>query len=79
MAKTAGLNPPVRKWNPRERAILQDELDAAYFLLYGIERDDMEYILSTFTIRDATEPELFPSGNLILEAYNHLATRSAKR
>jgi hypothetical protein len=24
------------------------ELDAAYFLLYGIERNDVEYILSTF-------------------------------
>ena len=24
------------------------ELDAAFFLLYGIERDDVQYILSTF-------------------------------
>ena len=31
------------------------ELDAAYFLLYGIDRDDAEYILSTFTgIHDST-------------------------
>lgn len=31
------------------------ELDAAYFLLYGIERDDAEYILSTFKgIHDAS-------------------------
>lgn len=27
----------------------QYQLDAAYFLLYGIEREDVEYILSTFS------------------------------
>jgi hypothetical protein len=29
------------------------ELDAAYFLLYGTERNDVEYILTTFAgLRD---------------------------
>ena len=32
-------------WKESERA----ELRAAYFHLYGIERDDVEYILSTFS------------------------------
>ncbi len=38
----------LNKWDEAERAQLTAELDAAYFHLYGIERDDAEYILSTF-------------------------------
>jgi hypothetical protein len=39
----------VHIWKEAERAELRAELDAAYFHLYGIARDDVEYILSTFT------------------------------
>jgi len=38
----------LNKWDEAERAELMAELDAAYFHLYGINRDDAEYILSTF-------------------------------
>jgi len=38
----------LNKWDEAERAELTAELDAAFFLLYGIDRDDAEYILSTF-------------------------------
>jgi hypothetical protein len=38
----------LNKWDEAERAQLMAELDAAYFLLYGIDHDDAEYILSTF-------------------------------
>ena len=42
------------------RAELMAQLDAAYFLLYGIDRDDAEYILSTFNgIHDRST--LFPN------------------
>jgi hypothetical protein len=55
LAKAAGFHPPVHKWKPDERADLQAQLDAAYFQLYQIERDDVEYILSTFSgIRKGT-------------------------
>ena len=36
-------------WKEAERAEIRAELDAAYFHLYGIPRDDAEYILSTFS------------------------------
>jgi hypothetical protein len=49
LAKAAAFDPPVHKWRDDERAELIAELDAAYFLLYGMARDDAEYILSTFT------------------------------
>jgi hypothetical protein len=39
----------VHIWKEPERAELRAELDAAYFLLYGVQRDDAEYILSTFS------------------------------
>jgi hypothetical protein len=45
LAEAAGLDPPVHKWNPSERTRLTAELDAAFFLLYGVKRDDAEYIL----------------------------------
>jgi hypothetical protein len=38
----------LNKWDEAERAEIMAELDAAYFHLYGIERDDAEYMLSTF-------------------------------
>ncbi len=38
----------LNKWDETERAELTAELDAAFFHLYGIDRDDVEYILSTF-------------------------------
>ena len=38
----------LNKWDDAERAELMAELDAAFFHLYGIARDDVEYILSTF-------------------------------
>ncbi|MCH7987886.1 MAG: hypothetical protein IID46_01910 [Planctomycetes bacterium] len=79
LAEAAGFEPPVHKWNPAERAKLQAELDAAYFLLYGINRDDVEYILSTFSgIRKQEESSqgLFDSSNLLFEAYDQLRSRS---
>ena len=38
----------LNKWDEAERATLMVELDAAFFHLYEIGRDDAEYILSTF-------------------------------
>jgi hypothetical protein len=49
LAEAASFKPEVHKWNPAERLDLMAELDAAFFLLYAIERNDVEYILSTFT------------------------------
>ncbi len=49
LAEAASFEPRVHKWDPAERLDLMAELDAAFFLLYGIKRADVEYILSTFT------------------------------
>lgn len=36
------------RWNDDRRAQIRAELDAYFFLLYGMDRDDTEYILETF-------------------------------
>jgi hypothetical protein len=53
LAKAAGFKSTIHKWDPAERLDLMAELDAAFFLLYNIERNDVEYILTTFAgLRD---------------------------
>ena len=41
--------PPFR-WDEQRRLVMRAELDAAYFQLYGVERDDVGYIMETFPI-----------------------------
>jgi len=82
LAKAAGFDPPVHKWKDDERAELMAELDAAYFILYGIERDDAEYILSTFAGAGKSQEGLFDGhtpAQRILQSYDRLRTLSEKR
>lgn len=66
----------LHKWDEAERSELMAELDAAFFLLYGIERDDVEYILSTFKGIHEERP-LLPGGasiaQRILEKYDEMS------
>jgi hypothetical protein len=48
LARAADFAPGVWKWKEPERAQLRAELDAAYFHLYQLDRDDVDYILGTF-------------------------------
>lgn len=75
LADAAGFKEGVHKWKPDERARLCAELDAAYFRLYGVARDDVEYILSTFKgtrRRDVAETGGYRTAELILSAYDAL-------
>ncbi len=54
------------------------ELDAAFFLLYGIGRDDVEYILGTFRGLEqegGSGEALFHTDGGILHAYDRLRGR----
>jgi hypothetical protein len=62
-------------WNEERRFLLRCELDALYFHLYGIERDDVDYILETFPIvrrKDEAEHGEFRTRRVILEIYDAL-------
>lgn len=77
LAEAAGFKEGVHKWKVPERAALRAELDAAYFLLYGLSRDDAAYILSTFSGMSAGDAESFTptsAASAILEAYDALAS-----
>ncbi len=78
LAEAAGLEPPVHPWKPAERADLMAQLDAAYFILYGIKRDDVEHILSTFTGASEAPPDMFGTVSVadkILKHYDHLRSK----
>ena len=77
LAKAAGFAPGVWKWKEDERAALRAELDAAYFHLYHLNRDEVQYVLGTFQ-GIAREDELAegegPTRRLILEAYDQMVS-----
>ncbi len=77
LAEAAEFDPPVYEWNPGQRARLRAELDAAFFLLHGLARDNVECILGTFrgAKPDEAAGELFAVDVSILDAYDRLAQR----
>jgi hypothetical protein len=63
LAEAARFKPLVYRWDPTERAQLRAELDAAFFLLYEIDRPDVEYILSTFSGVEKEAQSLLSGGS----------------
>jgi hypothetical protein len=67
-------------WDEDRRFKIRCELDAMYFHLYGINRDDVDYILETFPIikrKDIAQYGEYHTKNLILEIYDEMARRMA--
>ncbi|MGV9533963.1 Eco57I restriction-modification methylase domain-containing protein [Streptosporangium sandarakinum] len=59
------------KWDEERRFWLRAELDAAYFHLYGVTRDDVDYIMDTFRAFRNKTPDLFKrTKEAILEIYD---------
>ncbi|MDO8631230.1 MAG: hypothetical protein Q7R41_12125 [Phycisphaerales bacterium] len=56
LAEAAGFKKGVHKWKDAERAQLRAEIAAAYFHLYGLSRNEVEYVLTTFSRIDRPEP-----------------------
>ena len=68
-AADLGQDGPPFRWNPEDRLRRRARLDALFFLLYGLNRDDAEYVLSTFPIVREQEEQAygrFRSRDLIL-------------
>lgn len=63
-------------WDEERRAVIRAELDALFFHLYGISRDDTDYILDTFPIikrKDEAKYGSYRTKELILAEYDRMA------
>ena len=75
-ARDMGYDGPPFAWDERDRSTRRARLDALYFHLYGLSRDDADYILSTFPIverQDRAAHGRYLTRDLILAWMNALA------
>ena len=76
LAKDCDYDGPPFKWDEERRVLIRCEIDAAYFHLYGIERDDVDYIMETFPIvkrKDEKKYGEYRTKRQILEIYDAMA------
>ena len=74
-ARDLGYHGPPFIWNEEERRHLRARLDALYFHLYGLSRDDAAYILDTFPIvrrHDEAAFGHYRTKEMVLAYYNAL-------
>lgn len=63
-------------WEETRRQVIRAELDALFFHLYGISREDADYILDTFPIvrrKDEARYGSYRTKELILAEYDRMA------
>ena len=75
-ASDCGFDGPPFRWDEARRFQLRCELDAAFFHLYGIARDDVGYIMDTFPIvkrKDEAQYGSYRTKDTILALYDALA------
>ena len=76
-ARDLGYDGPPFTWDEVERRHLRARLDALYFHLYGLDREDADYVLSTFPIVRREDEAAFGSyrtRDLVLAYMNALAS-----
>jgi hypothetical protein len=83
-AQDCGWNGPPFRWDEARRFLLRCELDAAFFHLYGLNRDDTAYIMDTFPIvrrKDEQKWGSYRTKEMILEMYDAMgeAMRTGKQ
>ena len=69
--------PPVQ-WDCSRRMVLQCELDALFFILYGMSREDTDYIMETFCIvkrKDTESYGEFRTKNLIMQYFDEYSVK----
>ncbi|MFG3420586.1 Eco57I restriction-modification methylase domain-containing protein [Micromonospora sp. NPDC048063] len=72
-ARDLGDDGPPFVWDPQRRELIRAELDAAYFHLYGLDREEVDYVLDTFTVFRQREERTYGEyrmKRLILERYD---------
>ncbi len=75
-AEDLGDQGPPFHWDPERRALLRADLDAGFLHVYGLDREEAEHVLDSFTVvrkyeeRDHGE---YRTKRLVLEAYDRMA------
>jgi hypothetical protein len=75
-AQDMGWDGPPFIWDEERRFLMRCELDALYFHLYQIARDDVNYIMETFPIvrrKDEQAYGEYRTERVILEMYDQMA------
>ena len=75
-ARDLGYDGPPFRWDEEERRHLRARLDALYFHLYGLSREDADYVLGTFPIvrrQDEKEFGSYRTRDLVLAYMSALA------
>ena len=75
-ARDLGYDGPPFRWDEGRRFLIRAEIDALYFHLYGIAREDVDYILDTFPIvrrKDEAAHGEYRTKRVILEIYDAMA------
>ena len=74
-AQDMGYNNAPFIWDDERRFLIRCELDALYFHLYQIQRDDVDYIMETFPIvrrKDEAAHGEYRTKQVILEMYDQM-------
>ena len=75
-ARDLGDDGPPFRWIPERREQIRAEVDAMMFHVYGLDRDEVDYVMDTFTVLrkyDVRDHGEFRTKRLILEFYDLLA------
>ena len=75
-AADLGHQGPPFRWDEARRALLRAELDACFFHLYGLGRDEVDYVIGTFPIVERHDTDRFGeyrTKRLVLERYDAMA------
>jgi len=73
--QTKAINQEVYAWNDEKRFHFRCELDAVFFHLYGLDREEVEFIMETFPIvkrKDEAKWGSYKTRDTILKHYDKM-------
>lgn len=74
-AQDCGYDGPPFIWNEERRFLIRCELDALYFKLYGLNREEADYVMETFPIvkrKDIDKHGEYRTKRVILEIFDEM-------
>ena len=81
-ARDVGYDCPPFCWNQNRRFLLRCELDAAFFHVFGVSRDDTDYIMDSFSVikkNDETKHGEYHTKQTILKIYDAMECAKQSR